>query len=115
MKTPVCCSILFFAVATIATMAQAQDLSPQPTAAPQKTVAQNSASVPTSFSPDFYIANETDQVCQYLRVYRVRRPYSNSDVTVPSGYTVCVPSWKMQVRSADAIRTVHRQVRFVPF
>ena len=102
MKTPVRCGILFFCLAT---MAQAQDVSPQPKAAPQKIVAQNSASVPLSSSLDFYIADGTDKVCQYLRVYRVRRPYGNSDVTVPSGYTVCVPSWKMQVRSAVETRS----------
>ena len=54
----------------------------------------------TQLSRDFYTANETDKGCEYLRVYRVRRPYVNSDVTVRSGYTVCVPSWKTQVRSA---------------
>lgn len=106
MKTPVCCSILFFAVATIATMAQAQDLNPQPTADSQKIAVQSSASVPTSFSRNFYIANDTDKLCEYLRVYRVRRPYVNSDVTVPSGYTVCVPSWKTSVRSAVETRSV---------
>ena len=100
MKTPVCCGILFFAVGSMATMARAQDLNPQPTATPQKIAPQSSASVPLSFSRDFYTANETDKGCEYLRVYRVRRPYVNSDVTVPSGYTVCVPSWKTQVRSA---------------
>lgn len=99
MKTPVCCSILFFA-ATIVITAQGQGLTPQPMAAPQKITAQNSASVPIRSSSDFYTANETDKGCEYLRVYRVRRPYVNSDVTVRSGYTVCVPSWKTQVRSA---------------
>lgn len=105
MKTPVCCSILFFAVATIATMARAQDLSPKPSASPGKITAQSSASVPINFSRDFYDANETDKVCEYLRVYRVRRPSSDSDVTVPSGYTVCVPSWKTSLRSAVETRS----------
>jgi hypothetical protein len=97
MKTPLCCSIFFFCFAT---MAQGQDLSSQPKVASQKIVAQSSGLNPISASLVFYGADETDKVCQYLRVYRVRRPYTNSDVTVPSGYTVCVPSWKMQVRSA---------------
>jgi hypothetical protein len=105
MKTPVCTSILFFSVGAMATMTQAQDLNPHRTAAPQKIVHQSSASVPTSFSRDFYIANETDKICEYLRVYRVRRPYRDSDVTVPSGYTVCVPSWKTSVRSAVETRS----------
>jgi hypothetical protein len=68
-------------------------------------VAQSPTSVPATFSRDFYIANETDKVCEYLRVYRVRRPYRDSDVTVPSGYTVCVPSWKTSVRSAVETRS----------
>jgi hypothetical protein len=105
MKTPVCCSILFFSVGAMATMARAQDLNLQPTATPQKVAAQSSASVPLSFSRDLYIANETDKGCDYLRVYRVRRPYVNSDVTVRSGYTVCVPSWKTQVKSAVETRS----------
>jgi hypothetical protein len=105
MKTPVCCSILFFSLGAMATMAQAQDFNPQLTAVPQNIAPQSSASVPLSFSRDFYTANETDKVCEYLRVYRVRRPYVNSDVTVRSGYTVCVPSWKTNLRSAVETRS----------
>jgi hypothetical protein len=105
MKTPTCCGILFFSVGAMATMTRAQNLNAQTKPAPQKITAQSSVSVPTSFSPDFDIANEMDKGCEYLRVYRVRRPYVNSDVTVPSGYTVCVPSWKTNLRSAVETRS----------
>jgi hypothetical protein len=39
--------------------------------------------------------------CLYLRVYRVKREAKKSDVTVPSGYTTCVPVNRFNKKSAE--------------
>src|ERR1700731_3451703 len=52
--------------------------------------------------------NRTETVCEYLRVYRVRRPYSDSGIVVPSGYTECVPSKGSGLKSAVETCTVPR-------
>jgi hypothetical protein len=98
MKTPVCCVIFFFCVAT---MTQAQDS--QPKASAQQFTAQNSTSSLVNSSPNL-ATNETERGCYYLRVYKVRRPYRDSDVTVPSGYTVCTASANRELKNAVETR-----------
>jgi hypothetical protein len=39
--------------------------------------------------------------CLYLRVYRVKREAKKSDVTVPSGYTTCVPVNRFNKKSTE--------------
>jgi hypothetical protein len=51
------------------------------------------------------ISSDSDlSYCLYLRVYRVKREGKKSDVTVPSGYTTCVPSNRFEKRSAGALK-----------
>lgn len=46
-------------------------------------------------------SDEDSKTCLYLRVYRVRRRATNSDVTVPSGYTTCVSVNRFEKKSAE--------------
>jgi len=39
-------------------------------------------------------------MCLYLRVYRMKRPSKKSDVTIPSGYTTCVPAGRFEKKSS---------------
>jgi hypothetical protein len=56
------------------------------------------------------ISSDNDlNYCLYLRVYRVKLEAKKSDVTVPSGYTTCVPTNRFEKRSADTPK-----LRFVP-
>jgi len=48
------------------------------------------------------ISSDSDlNTCLYLRVYRVKREAKKSDVTVPSGYTTCVPVNRFNKKSAE--------------
>jgi hypothetical protein len=47
----------------------------------------------------------SEPFCAYMRTYRVRREYRNSDVVSPSGYTTCVPSARFEVRSAVQVQS----------
>lgn len=48
------------------------------------------------------ISSDSDlNACLYLRVYRVKREAKKSDVTVPSGYTTCVPVNRFNKKSAE--------------
>lgn len=56
------------------------------------------------------ISSDSDvRTCLYLRVYRVKREARHSDVTVPSGYTTCVP-----IERFNKLTTVGPQLRLVP-
>jgi len=47
------------------------------------------------------ISSDSDlNTCLHLRVYRVKREAKKSDVTVPSGYTTCVPVNRFNKKSA---------------
>ena len=43
--------------------------------------------------------------CAYIRTYRVKREYRNSDAVSPAGYTTCVPSARFGVRSAVQVQS----------
>jgi len=106
MKTPVFCHLLFVGAMSIS---QAEELQPPAKATPgiDPPAVQRSPSGIHNFVNDMF-TNGTDTVCEYLRVYRVRRPYSDSDIVVPSGYTECVPSKGSGLKSAVETRTVPR-------
>jgi hypothetical protein len=106
MKTPVFCRLLFVGVISIS---QAEELQPPAKATPKidQPAVQSSPSRVHNFANDMF-TNRTETVCEYLRVYRVRRPYSDSDIVVPSGYTECVPSKGSGLKSAVETRTVPR-------
>jgi hypothetical protein len=56
------------------------------------------------------ISSDPDsKTCLYLRVYRVKREGKKSDVTVPSGYTTCVPVNRFEKRSAETPK-----LQFIP-
>jgi hypothetical protein len=103
MKTPVFCQLLFVSMVSIS---QAQDLQPQtkPTPKNDQSAVKSSPLIVRKFANDVF-TSETDKVCEYLRVYRVRRPYSDSDIVVPSGYTECVSIKGSGLRSAVETRT----------
>lgn len=44
---------------------------------------------------------QAENVCFTMRTYVVVRESPNSDVTRPTGYHECLPSWKLEVRSSD--------------
>jgi hypothetical protein len=103
MKTPVFCSFLFVGVMTIS---QAQELQPQakPTPKSDQPAVQSPPSRVHNFADDVF-TSRTETVCEYLRVYRVRRPYVDSDMVISSGYTECVPSKGSGLKSAVQTRT----------
>lgn len=56
------------------------------------------------------ISSDSDvKNCLYLRVYRVKRGTPHSDVTVPSGYTTCVP-----IERFNELTTAGPQLRLLP-
>lgn len=105
MKTPVFCYLLFVGVIAIS---QAEELQPPAKATPKidPPAVQGSPSRVHNFANDMF--ESRTEICEYLRVYRVRRPYSDSDIVVPSGYTECVPSKGSGLKSAVETRTVPR-------
>jgi len=50
--------------------------------------------------PDWDGILAAEGFCAYMRTYRVKREYRNSDEVRPAGYTTCVPSKRFEVRSA---------------
>jgi len=103
MKTPVFCYLLFVGVISIS---QAEELQSPATPKIDPPAVQSSPSRVRNFANDIF-SNRTE-ICEYLRVYRVRRPYSDSDIVVPSGYSECVPSKGSGLKSAVETRTVPR-------
>ena len=47
----------------------------------------------------------SEPFCAYIRTYRVKREYRNSDVVSPAGYTTCVPSKRFEMKSAVQVQT----------
>ncbi len=45
-----------------------------------------------------------ESFCAYMRTYRVKRQYRDSDVVSPAGYTTCVPSKRFELRSAVEVQ-----------
>jgi hypothetical protein len=89
-------------------ISQAQELQPQAKTTPTPKIDQqavkSSPLIVRNFGNDVF-TTETDKVCEYLRVYRVRRPYSDSDIVVPSGYAECVSIKGVGLKSAVETRT----------
>lgn len=51
-------------------------------------------------------APEADETyCAYIRAYRVKRKFWNSDEVIPAGYTTCIPSKQFEFRSAVETQT----------
>jgi hypothetical protein len=48
--------------------------------------------------------NLSEPFCAYMRTYRVKREYRNSDAVSPAGDTTCVPSARFEVRSAVEVQ-----------
>jgi hypothetical protein len=40
-----------------------------------------------------------ESFCAFLQTFRVKRPYRDSDLVTPAGYTTCVPSKRFELRS----------------
>ncbi len=65
----------------------------------------------------FYFRLEPDRTqpaetfCAYMRTYRVKRQYRDTDVVAPAGYTTCVPSQRFELHSAVQVETdrAHRR------
>lgn len=55
--------------------------------------------------PDALSEMFSEPFCAYMRTYRVKREYRNSDVVSPAGYTTCVPSTRFEVRSAVQVQS----------
>jgi len=116
------CFLLFVCLAPIS---QAQNLANQDSANPPKNnqaTAQNSQFIdrlslprdlqsPSRLRPhavDPYDGlSETfgEPFCAYMRTYRVRREYRNSDAVSPAGYTTCVPSARFEMRNAVQVQS----------
>lgn len=95
-------SLLLFCLGAIA---QAQTSSTPPQS--DKVSAQDLRS-----AEPFYFRLEPEQVrpdavesfCAYMRTYRVKRQYRDSDVVRPAGYTTCVPGKRFELRSAVQVQ-----------
>lgn len=46
-----------------------------------------------------------DGTCAYMRTYRVKRDHPGSDMTMPAGYTTCVPSKRFEMKSAVQVQS----------
>ncbi len=58
----------------------------------------------TTIQGDRFILSfdDRDSFCAFMRTYRVKREYRDSDVTRPAGYSTCVPVSRFAVkRSAN--------------
>lgn len=45
-------------------------------------------------------ADDRDNTCAFLRVYRMKRPTAGSDLTRPAGYTTCVSASRFTMKSS---------------
>jgi hypothetical protein len=107
MKAPSLCSLLF-----LCSIAAAQAQQSPPAASPNPKNGQTQAQVQKSPAGDdsFLLKIQPDRgtpvfvesFCAYIRTYRVRREYANSDIVTPAGYTACTPSQRFELRSAVA-------------
>jgi hypothetical protein len=111
MKTPGLCSLLLFALASIAPAqvlrsAPAPDVSRAPILNPDKDEFQQwlahartqewkSYGVPQSV---WFAGGEP--FCAFMRTYRVEREHRGSDVVRPAGYKTCVPTKRFELKSA---------------
>jgi len=99
MRITLLCSLLFVCLAQAQDSPKANDHS----SAVERAFAGDSDSI-LQLTPE----DETDSVrasCAYIRAYRVKREARGSDVTVPAGYTTCVPSKRFEMRSAVITKT----------
>ncbi len=55
--------------------------------------------------PDHVRPDTAESFCAYMRTYRVKRTYRDSDVVSPAGYTTCVPSKRFELHSAVQVQT----------
>ncbi len=56
--------------------------------------------VDPGISSPVFMDDFSQPFCAYLRTYRVRRDYQNSDVVRPSGYATCIPAKRWELRTA---------------
>jgi hypothetical protein len=119
MKTPVLCYLLF--VASLA-ITQAQQSQPQMERSPRNDQASVQESITSVQNPSLsddrsYLLLESGRAsgetgegfCAFLRTYRVKRPYSGSDVVTPAGYSTCLPSRRFELKSAVDTQTQSEQ------
>jgi hypothetical protein len=105
MKIPFVCALLF--VGSVAA-AWAQQSAPAAAPNPRNDQAQVQKSPAGDdrflfkIRPDRETPVFAESFCAYIRTYRVRREYANSDVVTPAGYTACTPSQRFELRSAVA-------------
>jgi len=101
MKIKILCCLLFLCLSPISL---AQE-SPKPEN--DQAAVENSGggefifkATPDRASPEF-----SEKYCAYMRTYRVRREYADSDVVSPAGYTTCVPSKRFELKNAVVSQT----------
>jgi hypothetical protein len=107
MKTPLLCSLLFICSVAAARAQQSPPAaSPNPKNGRAQAQVQNSPAGDDSFlfkiQPDRETPLFAESFCAYIRTYRVRREYANSDIVTPAGYTACTPSQRFELRTAVA-------------
>ncbi len=99
MKTLTLSLLLFCLIAT----AQAQTPSAQPKNDQPASQQWRSTDPYFRLQPDRTQTAET--FCAYMRTYRVKRQYRDTDVVAPAGYTTCVPSNRFELHSAVQVET----------
>ncbi|MBZ5657340.1 MAG: hypothetical protein LAO56_18895 [Acidobacteriia bacterium] len=107
MKTLGLCSVLLFALASIApAQVSSEDASRAPILNPDKDEFQQwlaHASTPGRTIDDVRASTwsaEGDSFCAFMRTYRVKREHRGSDVAHLAGYTKCVPTKRFEMKSA---------------
>jgi hypothetical protein len=98
MRIPSLCCVLFVCVSALS-LGQEQSKNKNDQPAAQLSPASRDAGF--NIRPE---ADDSDLYCAYIRAYRVRREYKHSDMVAPAGYTTCVPTKRMELKSAVQIQ-----------
>lgn len=64
-----------------------------------------------SATGDLRAADNAESFCAYMRTYRVKRKYRDSDVVRPAGYTKCVPTGRFELRTAVQVEDASSQTK----
>jgi hypothetical protein len=104
MKTlGLCFVLILLAGSPVISAAQTDKHSTASVSTDQKPNVDSSARAP--IHRDALFSADDDVTCAFMRTYRVKREGRGSDVVRPDGYTTCVPTTRMTLKSTVEIKT----------
>jgi hypothetical protein len=106
MKTLGLCFVLILLAGSLAISAAQTDQQSDPASlsADQRSTLDSSKPGRMSVRRDALFSSDDDVTCAFMRTYRVKREGHGSDVVRPDGYTTCVPTTRMTLKSTVEIK-----------